>query len=288
MRLLALVILAALPFTALSHAQVPQRSQVEREAELESLGWTRGGPVELPRSKGLLNVPPNLRQLVGKDVPKAWHALNGTIPPIGLEAIVHDPETNGYVTFQKLSVGYIKLDDWNDFDPERLIKVISETAEAANKERAKAGVSPIRTVRWHQIPQLDREKNVVHWAIEVVDGEGETAINSGALVFSRDGYECIVWVGGDPFESLLTVAEASFSLPQGNRYSDYRPGDRVAKARGAGLLTSTLAGTAVAHLGTTALVFITKNFFGLLLLMFAFGWAWFRVRRARKREAPGS
>ena len=74
MRVLALVVLAALSFASIGHAKV-----------FEILDWTDPVPVELPRSKGLLKAPATWKQLVGADVPILWDLLNSTMPPVRSE-----------------------------------------------------------------------------------------------------------------------------------------------------------------------------------------------------------
>lgn len=286
MRYLVIAALVAFSLIPAAAAKPPQTEE-ERTAALDALTWRDGETLTLPLSRGTLQAPEHVSQLLGKDAATLWEALNGVDAPPGMEAALYDPQTEALVFFQKLGNGYVKLDDWEDIDADAMLKSISENTETDNTRRKAAGIPDLHVVGWRERPHLDRATNTVRWSFEGRDeGSGEL-VNSIALVLARDGFEKLIWVaakkdaGGN---DLLKVAQASFAFPPGGRYGDFQAGDKVAEYGIAGLVASVLGAKVAAKLGLFAIIAVFAKKIGVFLLvpLFAIG-AWVKRKLARDK-----
>src|SRR5262249_13408095 len=157
-------------------------------------------------------------------------------------------------------------DDWEDLNPDDLIKLISENTEKANTDRRAAGISPLHVDGWREMPYLDRPNATVHWAMTMHDDAGQETVNTIAVMLGRDGFEKFIWAGTPTVDqSLLKTAQTSFSFPSGERYSDYREGDKVAEYGIAGLVAGILGTKIATKLGLFALLVVSAKKFGALI-----------------------
>lgn len=227
MRFALTACVGVLVLTSAGNARIPQDDQ-QRLGTQEPL--KDGVAHTLPVSGATLQTPGPIRQIAGIGAARIWTALSGGPAPVGTEALLHDPRTGEMVFLQKLGLGYVAFDDWGTFDREAVLKSVSATVEHDNSRRRQAGLPGLRVVGWLEPPTLDRSANSVRWAMEASSDHGATVINSIALIFGRDGFEKLIWMGAPRFarsRNLLKIAQTSFSFPVGARYADYQRGDRA-------------------------------------------------------------
>jgi uncharacterized membrane-anchored protein len=284
---MGLVVLALMAPAHIAVAAVPKTDQ-EREAALKSIVWRDGQSLTLPLSKGTLRAPTGIRQLLGGDARTASEVINGVDAPATIEAMLYEPATNALVYYQKLGDGFVSVDDWGNVDPDAFIKTIRENTEADNVKRRENGVPPLHVVGWLEKPNLDRKEKIVRWAIDAIDDDQTSNVNSVALILTRDGFEKLTWIG--PKEALsrdlLKTAQTSFRLPVGDQYSDYREGDKVAAYGIAGLVASMLGAKVATKFGLLALVAVfAKKLGALIILPFALG-VGFIKRLFKRSKAP--
>jgi uncharacterized membrane-anchored protein len=285
MRLLLLACML-LAFGGIASAKPPQNDQ-EREAAIKTLTWRDGETLTLPLSRGTLQAPPPLRQLIGADAVNAYEINNGIDAPTGTEAMLYDRQ-KGLVFYQKLGRGYVRLDDWGDVDADAMLKTLSEDTEESNIKRRSAGTPPLHVVGWLERPHLDRATNTVRWAIEATEEGTGPIVNSVALVLGRDGFEKVTWirVKNGPPSQMLDVALASFSFPAGGLYVDYRPGDEVADYGIASLVAAVVGVKMAAKLGFLAALLVFAKKFGVLLLIPIGLFAAWKKRLFSRKNAP--
>jgi hypothetical protein len=165
----------------------PPQNESERSAALKTLQWKEGEDLKLPLSQGKLHAPANIMQLSGTDAATLYGALNGVDAPTGTEAVLYDSRGKTLVYYQKVSDGFVKLDDWDDVDADAMLKAVSENTENANAKRQAAGLSPIHVVGWLQRPQLQKSTSTVQWAFEADDGQSGPLVNSVTLLEAHVG-----------------------------------------------------------------------------------------------------
>lgn len=267
----ALSFAGALMLAAASASADPPKTEAERSAVLDTIQWHDGGVFHLERSKATINVPNRFTVVLDADVRKFYEVVNGTSAPKNLEAMIVDGKTKSLVFYAPVHEGYVRLDDWSDVDPDRMISEIRENTETANVQRRANGISPLHVVGWVEKPSLDRKANVVRWAIEATADEG-AVVNASALILGRHGYEKLVWVGPkseDP-SVLLDVARSALIFDVGAEYKDYQAGDRVAEYGIAALVATAVGAKTAAKFGLLALLaaFAKK---GWVLIVVFFG-----------------
>ena len=168
------------------------------------------------------------------------------------------------VYFEYDETGYVKDDDKNKLDADKLLQSIVKGNDAANKERERAGNPPLIIVGWEQPPKYDETTHNLEWAIRATS-EGRPVLNYNTRLLGRKGVMEVVLVVG-PEELPATLPEfkkllADYKYQSGQTYAEYKPGDKVAKY---GLAALVVGGAAV---GAAKL-----GLLGPLILLFKKAW----------------
>jgi uncharacterized membrane-anchored protein len=173
------------------------------------------------------------------------------------------------VMFEFDASGYVKDDEKNQLDPDKLLASIKRGTEEANKERVRHGNPPLVIVGWEQTPKYDETTHNLEWAIRATSGD-QAILNYNTRLLGRKGVmEVVLIVDADKLPQTLPAFRsllANYSFQTGQTYAEYRPGDKVAKY---GLAALVLGGAAVgaAKLGLfTSLLLIFKKAFKLVIV----------------------
>jgi uncharacterized membrane-anchored protein len=206
--------------------------------------------------------------------------------------------TNGHwsVIFEFSNVGYVKDDDKDKLDADKLLTSIRRGTEAANKERVKAGNSPLEIIGWEQPPHYDETTHNLEWAVRATS-DGQEILNYNTRLLGRKGVMEVVLIL-DPKELPATLPKfknllANYSFQTGESYAEYRPGDKVAKY---GLAALVVGGAAVgaAKLGLLAWVAVLfKKAWKLVIIAVAavasfFKKMWSKITSRKDENAPRS
>ena len=167
------------------------------------------------------------------------------------------------VLFEFADIGFVKDDDKDKLDADKLLASIKRGTEEANKERVRAGNAPLEIVGWEVPPKYDATTHNLEWAIRATS-EGRPILNYNTRLLGRKGVmEVVLIVEPDALqETLPTFREllAGYSFQSGNKYAEYRQGDKVAKYGLAALVVGGAAvGAAKLGLFTALLVFLKKG-----------------------------
>ena len=167
------------------------------------------------------------------------------------------------VIFEFQDIGYVKDDDKDKLDANKLLDSYKKGTAHQNEVRVKNGEPPIENLAWEIPPRYNSETHNLEWAIKATSG-GEPILNYNTRLLGRKGVMEVVLIS-DP-ESLPATLPAfrdvlaSYSFTTGNSYAEYRQGDKVAKY---GLAALVLGGAAVgaAKLGlfTWLIIFLKKG-----------------------------
>jgi uncharacterized membrane-anchored protein len=181
--------------------------------------------------------------------------------------------TNGHwsVIFEFASTGYIKDDEKDKLNADKILADIRRGNDAANKERVRAGNPPIEVVGWDIPPRYDSTTHNLEWAIRG-SVEGRPILNYNTRLLGRKGVMEVVLVVEPEqltetlpkFRELLT----GYAFQTGQTYAEYRPGDKLAKY-GLGALVVGGAAVGAAKLGAFAwLAVLFKKAFKLIIIAF--------------------
>ena len=226
----------------------------------EKIDWADGPLVARLGDIAEIKIPAGYR-FTGKEGTKKFLELTqnppsgselGTIIPILSNQDDSKENEMWFVLFEFSDVGYVKDDDKDKLDADQLLKSITESTEEANKERANRGWPPYHVNGWYKPPYYDTATKNLTWAIQGYSADGKNnedhSVNYSVRILGRRGTmnadlvlsPAIADKATPQFGNLL----AGFSFLPGGRYSEFRPGDKVAEY---GLATLVAGGaTAVA------------------------------------------
>jgi uncharacterized membrane-anchored protein len=208
-----------------------------------------------------VNVPAGYDFLDGKTT-RALMKASGE-PTSGREQGLLMPTNRHWsVIFEFDDVGYVKDDEKDKLDADKLLKAIKEGTARANKERERMGSPPLEIVGWEQPPKYDAVTHNLEWAVRATSG-GRPILNYNTRLLGRKGVmEVVLIVEPDSLPATLPVFKnllAGHSFQSGQHYAEYRSGDKIAKY---GLAALVVGGAAVgaAKLGffSALLPFIKK------------------------------
>jgi uncharacterized membrane-anchored protein len=159
------------------------------------------------------------------------------------------PKKGGWEVFFSYSGdGYVKDDE--KIDAAALLKNIEENTAAGNKARREKGWDEMQVVGWQTPPHYDAQTNHLEWAIDGKDMRtNDVVVNFNTRILGRGGVISAVLVSS-PDELNESIAEfkealAGFEYLPGQRYAEYKPGDKIAKYGLAALITGGAAAIAV-------------------------------------------
>lgn len=203
--------------------------------------------------------------------------------------------TNGNwsVMFEYDAVGYVKDDDKDKLDPDKLLASIKEGTAEANKERIRSGNAPLEVVGWEQTPKYNAETHNLEWAVRATS-EGKPILNYNTRLLGRKGVMEVVLIV-EPAELAATLPKyqnllANYTFQTGQSYAEYRKGDKVAQY---GLAALIVGGAAVgaAKFGLLApVIVILKKAWKLVVIAFVavvgfFKKLWYKIT-GRENETP--
>lgn len=216
-------------------------AQNSAQDELRKLAWQAGPTEGRIAAKATIKVPPGYVFLDEKNTSR-FLQLAGNPPRDG--HYLYAPESlDWFAVFSFDSTGYVKDDE--KIDPDELLKTIKASDGPGNQERKRLGISPLYTVGWEVPPHYDTETKRLEWGLRLKsDGEHFT-VNYTSRILGRTGVMSAILVA-DP-QSLAKDTQAfkaglkEFNYVPGEKYSEFKAGDRVAEI---GLAALVLGGAA--------------------------------------------
>lgn len=165
-----------------------------------------------------------------------------------------------FMIFEFEDTGYVKDDE--KLDSDAILKSMQRGTESANGERAKRGWKPIHVTGWQREPFYDPQTHNLTWASLVKGdsaGTDDSAVNHSVRILGRRGTMNVDLVAST--EEYLAVSGkfndlmGGFHFTDGNRYSDFTKGDKVAEY---GLTALIVGGGAAVALKTGLLAKLWK------------------------------
>lgn len=157
-------------------------------------------------------------------------------PPSGEELGVLIPhlqenEDFWFIIFDFTESGYVRDDERDELDADAILRTIRRGNEEGNRIRRERGWSEVNLIGWSEQPFYDPATNNLTWAT-LGESDGQRGVNYSTRLLGRRGTMNVdlVLAPGQlqtvvpEFEQLLQ----GFSFLEGNRYADWREGDKVA------------------------------------------------------------
>ena len=258
---LLLTLLSWPVFAGAEEADAPRQAiAAARDAARAAL---ERGPVTVTlRDQAKLNLPEGFGFIPQKQAGELMSAMGnrtgdnllGLIVPLGVPA-------RWLVVASYNPSGYIKDDDAQHWDADKLLQSLKDGTEAANAERAKVGVPALKVTRWIEPPAYTADTHRLIWSAEALRKDGTTddpTINYNTYVLGREGYISLNLItSGSAVENDKDSAGAllsAVSFNDGKRYADFNSSTDKVAAYG---LAALVAGVAAKKLGLLALLAAT-------------------------------
>jgi uncharacterized membrane-anchored protein len=275
LRLISLVI-CAWYLAALARAADAEASN--EPSIFDNINWTRGPAKAELKSLAEVQVPEGFVFTGAKGTQKLLEKMGN--PTSGSELGFLAPTSLvWFVVFRFSDVGYVKDDDKDKLDADKLLKSIKEGTEAANKYREKMGAAPLHITGWEIPPRYNEQSHNLEWAIRG-ESEGSPVINYNTRLLGRKGVmEVKLVMDPELTNAALPAYQAllkDYSYKQGERYAEYRSGDKLAKYGLAALITGGAAAVAVKTGLFASLVLFFKKAAKLIVIAVVAVFAWIR------------
>lgn len=226
------IALALVPVFAMADMTAEQR-----KAEFDKLDWHTGPRAEAIAGKATLKTPSDKVQFLDDKNSRRFLELTGNLPEDGNYTIL-DTEGGWWATFTFDQSGYVKEGD--KIDADALLKTLKESDEPANEERKRLGLGALYTEGWYVPPHYDEKTKQLEWGLKLRSDHG-VSLNYTIRLLGRSGVMSATLVSSPEtldadvasFRKVLT----GFDYNDGEKYSEFKPGDHVAEFGLAALVT---------------------------------------------------
>jgi uncharacterized membrane-anchored protein len=214
--------------------------------QISELQWIRGPQQVQLFGNSTLEVPAGYVFLNPAETAKLetiTHNIGG-----GTEYFLAPEDLHWGAHFSFKDDGYVKDDE--KIDAPSLLQSIKDGTTAANKIRRERGWDEMEVIGWQTAPHYETKTNRLEWAVTGKDLKSDTAVvNFNTRILGRGGVMSVVLIA-DPQDLSAATEEfkstlGGFAYSPGQRYAEYRPGDKVAKYGLAALVTGGAAAIAV-------------------------------------------
>lgn len=230
---------------------VPARSQSASDAnadqvrqELRALHWVMGPTTVTIAGNSKLVLPDGYVYLNPEDTTK-FNAINQNLSD-GKEVMIAPKSLQWAAFLEFADAGYVR--DTEKIDAPAVLKSLVAATDAANTERQRRGWAPLHIVGWSMEPKYNAVTKRLEWAITGSSSNGDS-VNFFTKILGRRGYTSVVLVA-NPQDTSAAISDldqllTGYQFNVGERYADYKSGDKVAEYGLAGLILGGAAAAAV-------------------------------------------
>jgi len=274
-----LVLLFAWPSPGMAQAQ-PQPTALEQE--LRSLAWQVGPGEGRIGDKATIRIPEGYAFLDAANTRRFLELMGN--PPTDNHYTFVPKSLSWFAVFSFDASGYVKDDE--KIDPDELLKTLKDSDGPANEERKQLHLEAIYTEGWEVTPHYDLETKRLEWGTRLRTASNESIVNYTSRLLGRSGVMSAILVS-DP-RTLSTdvqefkVALQGFDYVAGEKYSEFKPGDKMAEY---GLAALIVGGTAAAAAKSGLLKGLGKVLWVAIFGGFAAVWGGIKKLLGRKDQA---
>ena len=208
-------------------------------------------------------------------------------PPRDNHFMIAPANLDWFAVFSFDAVGYVKDDE--KIDAEALLDSLKKGDGPGNEERKRLGMAPIYTDGWHVPPHYDAGTRRLEWGMRLRDDKGRLHVNYTSRLLGRSGVMSAVLVSSP--ESLnrdmndFKTALGSYEFVAGEKYAEFKSGDRIAEY---GLAALVVGGAAAAAAKAGLFKSLGKFLWVIIGGAAMGGWALLKKLFVRKEEVkPG-
>jgi uncharacterized membrane-anchored protein len=237
-------------------APVPQQSaQDQLWAKIEKLDW-RIGPNQGDIAGVATIVIPKGSAFLGSAGTRQFLELQGNLgSDNGFTFAPNDIAWFSVFSFDPS--GYVPDDE--KIDPDALLEILRKSNAEGNEERKRRGLETLVLEGWYVTPHYDLQTRRLEWGTRLRQASGEVTVNYSIRFLGRTGVMSALLVS-DPTSldkdiKSFKTALAGFDFNSGQKYSEFRTGDKVAEY---GLTALIVGGAAAVAAKSGAFKFLGK------------------------------
>jgi uncharacterized membrane-anchored protein len=220
----------------------------EKGGKQHKINWTKGPATGSLEGWAEINVPDGYILANGKDT-RALMVAMGNIVSGNEVGFLAPTNIAWFIVFEFDEVGYIKDDEKKDLQAESMLKNIQASTEESNKIRRGNGHPGITIIGWEKEPHYNEQTHNLEWSIRAKDDNNEMILNHNTRLLGRKGVmKATLVVAPDKLPEVLPDFNsriAEFQFKSGQKYSEFRQGDKIAKYGLAALVAGGAAAVAV-------------------------------------------
>jgi len=219
----------------------------DMESVIKRVQWQEGPTTATLGDIAQVRIPPGYVFAAANDTRLLMEAMKN--PPSGAElGFVTPNEFDWFIVFEFDKVGYIKDDEKRSLDANAILKALKTSNEKANEERRKRGWPILTITGWEREPHYNTATHNLEWAIRG-ESEGTAVVNYNTRLLGRGGVMRVTLVI-DPSKLNETLPKFKsvidrYAFNQGQKYAEFRKGDKVAKYGLTGLIVGGATAVAV-------------------------------------------
>ena len=141
------------------------------------------------------------------------------------------------MVFDYDETGYIKDDEKNALDADKLMETMLKGQEASNKERVKLKWDEMRFNGWANPPRYDPQTNNLTWAVRLTsssDGYKSVFLNESIRLLGRGGVMNVTLITepdayAKDSATVSALLSKDFNYVTGQKYGEFKQGDKIAE-----------------------------------------------------------
>jgi len=178
-----------------------------------------------------INIPSGCLFVDKNDAGRFLEALHN-IPARNECGIILSKNENWFMKFRYIESGHILDDEKGKLNASALLETLRKNNDQANIERKKRGWGQATLTGWEVPPHYDQITNNLEWGVRCLI-EGDTSVNYNIRLLGREGLMTVVCVVAPQSfqQSIINFRSiiSNFSFKQGEKYAEYRQGDKLAQ-----------------------------------------------------------
>lgn len=229
---------------AQASAEAPDPPASENAAEnefikvIKSIDWTTSGSGSLG-SMATFQVPDGYRFTGNSGTVKLMEAY-GNLTNGSELGYISPLDMSWFAVFEFDGVGYVKDDEKDNLDADKILEQLKEGQLQANKRLAERGMQTLTVTGWQKPPFYNPQTHNLEWAIRLRSGVGGETINYKTKILGRRGVMDVVLVCSEAqlstvvpeYQKLLT----GFTYNKEDSYASFKSGDKIAQYGLTGLI----------------------------------------------------
>ena len=239
------VLITALAATFALIGSAVAQDQNDLISKAQALNWMRA-PATAPIAAVAHLKLTNGQMALGASDSSRFLELNGN-PPADNSFVISAPEFEWFAVFDFNPSGYVKDDE--KIDPDALLAELKEQNKKGIEERKNLGLEPLVLQGWYVAPHYDVQTKRLEWGTRLTDSHGNVTVNYSIRLLGRSGVLRALLVSDpttlDQDVKTFHSALSNLTFDSGQKYSEFRPGDKVAEYGLAALVVGGAAAVAV-------------------------------------------